>query len=144
MLLNFNQICYIYWNFDTSDFISTTIELYCRYTWVSTLQILDHSFLISSCVFCCNCYCLRVIRQIDYIDKCIPSWNKVYIHKQAVFISHCKENKIPLYRRSCQFEYTLSSCLASFLFGIYQVRLRLSSIHVLRTKTPDTMTRYTV
>ena len=54
-------------------FISTTIESYCRYTcfW-STLQILGYS----SCVFCCNCYCLRAIQQTNYT---VPSRNKVYI-----------------------------------------------------------------
>ena len=85
MLLNFNQICYIYWKFDTSDFLA--YQLLYSYTVdilvlvktpdLGSLFLTFNNFL---CVFICNCYCLRAIRQINIIVKYVPSRNKVYIH----------------------------------------------------------------
>ena len=76
---------YIDWNFDTSDLFSyNTLELYCRYTCclVKTpdLGSLFLTFNTFMCVLLHLFYCLRAIRQINFIVKYVPSRNKVYIY----------------------------------------------------------------
>jgi len=76
---------YIDWNVDTSDLFSyNTIELYCRYTCclvktpdLGSLFLTIEKFV---CVLLHLFYCLRFIRQINFIVKYVPSRNKVYIY----------------------------------------------------------------